>query len=301
MIKKLAAVMLAAVMLCGTAVPVSAAEAPAAGTDNVNASEVSVTETAADTQASLPFAERSAVTSVTMKKSKAILTWQPVTGAAGYEIYQKSSGSDWTYAAEVSSDTLGYTASGLSVYKKYSFKVRAYAGSSTSSKTTASSSSAAASAAAADNNYSDFSDVVSGYVITDSWSYGKLAWPIPARHHVSSYFGRRTAPTYGASTYHEGIDIGISSGTRVICAADGVVAAVGSSGARGRYVLVRHANGLTTRYQHLSKSLVKRGQRVLRGQTIARSGNTGISTGPHLHFEVLKNGRAVNPLKYFSR
>jgi len=131
------------------------------------------------------------------EKSKAILTWQPVTGAAGYEIYQKSSGSDWTYAAEVSSDTLGYTASGLSVYKKYSFKVRAYAGSSTSSKTTASSSSAAASAAAADNNYSDFSDVVSGYVITDSWSYGKLAWPIPARHHVSSYFGRRTAPTYG--------------------------------------------------------------------------------------------------------
>ena len=87
----------------------------------------------------------------------------------------------------------------------------------------------------------------------------------------------------------------------MICAADGVVAAVGSSGARGRYVLVKHSNGLTTRYQHLSRSLVKEGQSVLRGQTIARSGNTGISTGPHLHFEVLKNGRAVNPLRYFSR
>ena len=118
---------------------------------------------------------------------------------------------------------------------------------------------------------------------------------------ITSYFGNRESPVPGASTNHRGIDIGVSTGTPVYSSADGYVLDVQYTGVRGLFVLIKHGNNLYTRYQHLSSSNVSAGQYVKRGQQIARSGNSGIGSGPHLHFEVLTRpyyGYEVNPLNY---
>lgn len=116
----------------------------------------------------------------------------------------------------------------------------------------------------------------------------------------SSGFGRRSAPTRGASTYHKGIDWAIPTGTAVMASNAGVVSKAGWGSGYGYVVYIRHADGRETRYAHLSKVLVSAGQTVSQGQKIALSGNTGRSTGPHLHFEILINGAAVNPLNYLN-
>lgn len=141
-------------------------------------------------------------------------------------------------------------------------------------------------------------------IYTGSFS-GTLGWPIstssPNYNAITSYFGNRESPVPGASTYHRGIDIGVSTGTPVYSSADGYVLDVQSTGVRGLFVLIKHGNNLYTRYQHLSSSNVSAGQYVKRGQQIARSGNSGIGSGPHLHFEVLTRpyyGYEVNPLNY---
>ena len=141
-------------------------------------------------------------------------------------------------------------------------------------------------------------------IYTGSFS-GTLGWPLssssPNYNAITSYFGNRESPVPGASTYHRGIDIGVSTGTPVHSAADGYVLDVQSTGVRGLFVLIKHGNNLYTRYQHLSSSNVSAGQYVKRGQQIARSGNSGIGSGPHLHFEVLTRpyyGYEVNPLNY---
>lgn len=141
-------------------------------------------------------------------------------------------------------------------------------------------------------------------IYTGSFS-GTLGWPIstssPNYNAITSYFGNRESPVPGASTYHRGIDIGVSTGTPVHSAADGYVLDVQYTGVRGLFVLIKHGNNLYTRYQHLSSSNVSAGQYVKRGQQIARSGNSGIGSGPHLHFEVLTRpyyGYEVNPLNY---
>ena len=115
---------------------------------------------------------------------------------------------------------------------------------------------------------------------------------------LSSTFGRRKAPTRGASTYHKGIDWSVPRGTAVYASSGGTVTKAGWGGGYGYVVYVRHPNGAETRYAHLSKVLVSAGQTVKQGQKVALSGNTGISTGPHLHFELYLNGTPVNPLKY---
>lgn len=115
---------------------------------------------------------------------------------------------------------------------------------------------------------------------------------------VSSPFGRRSAPTAGASTYHKGIDWAISTGTSVYASCGGTITKAGWGSGYGYVVYIDHGDGMQTRYAHLSKVLVKAGQTVKQGERIALSGNTGISTGPHLHFEILLNGTAVNPSKY---
>lgn len=115
---------------------------------------------------------------------------------------------------------------------------------------------------------------------------------------TSSPFGKRTAPKKGASTYHKGIDWAIPTGTSVKASCGGTVTKAGWGSGYGYVVYIRHENGMETRYAHLSKVLVKAGDSVRQGQVIAKSGNTGISTGPHLHFEILKNGTAVNPKNY---
>ncbi len=116
----------------------------------------------------------------------------------------------------------------------------------------------------------------------------------------TSGFGRRNAPTKGASTYHKGVDWAVPTGTSVYASCGGTVAKAGWGSGYGYVVYINHEDGRQTRYGHLSKVLVKSGQSVKQGERIALSGNTGISTGPHLHFEILINGSQVNPLKYLN-
>ncbi len=116
----------------------------------------------------------------------------------------------------------------------------------------------------------------------------------------SSGYGRRKAPTKGATSFHAGIDWAVPTGTAVFASCGGTVVRAGWSGGYGYAVYINHADGRQTRYAHLSKVLVKVGQNVSQGQRIALSGNTGVSTGPHLHFEILINGSRVNPLKYLN-
>lgn len=115
---------------------------------------------------------------------------------------------------------------------------------------------------------------------------------------LSSSFGRRSAPTKGASTYHKGVDWAVPRGTAVYASSGGTVYKAGWGSGYGYVVYIKHPDGRETRYAHLNKVLVSAGQTVKQGQKIALSGNTGRSTGPHLHFELRINGTAVNPLKY---
>ena len=115
---------------------------------------------------------------------------------------------------------------------------------------------------------------------------------------ISCGFGYRNAPTAGASSYHQGIDYYTPLGSSVYAACGGTVVRAGWSGGYGYCVDIQHANGVLTRYGHLSRIFVSVGQTVNQGECIAASGSTGVSTGPHLHFEIRFNGVAVNPLNY---
>ena len=117
---------------------------------------------------------------------------------------------------------------------------------------------------------------------------------------LTSGFGKRKAPKKGASTYHKGIDWAVPTGTAVCASSGGTVEKAGWGSGYGYCVYIKHENGTVTRYGHLSKVLVKSGQYVKQGEKIALSGNTGVSTGPHLHFEILVNGSQVNPLNYLN-
>lgn len=117
---------------------------------------------------------------------------------------------------------------------------------------------------------------------------------------LSSGFGKRSRPTKGASTYHKGIDWATPTGTAVFASCGGTVAKAGWGSGYGYVVYINHADGRQTRYGHLSKVLVKAGQTVKQGEKIALSGNTGVTSGPHVHFEILINGKQVNPLDYLN-
>lgn len=117
---------------------------------------------------------------------------------------------------------------------------------------------------------------------------------------LSSGFGKRSAPKRGASTYHKGVDWSTPTGTSVAASCGGTVVKAGWGSGYGYVIYINHEDGRQTRYGHLSKILVSNGQKVSQGQKIALSGNTGVSTGPHLHFEILINGSQVNPLKYLN-
>ncbi len=117
---------------------------------------------------------------------------------------------------------------------------------------------------------------------------------------LTSNFGPRKRPTRGASTYHKGVDWATPTGTAVYASCGGTVARAGWGSGYGYVVYINHPDGRQTRYGHLSKVLVSAGQTVSQGQKIALSGNTGVSTGPHLHFEILIGGSQVNPFKYLN-
>lgn len=121
-------------------------------------------------------------------------------------------------------------------------------------------------------------------------------WPV--RGWKTSSFGYRTSPFTGRREMHKGLDVATRTGTAIISPADGLVIFSGREGGFGNLVLLDHGYGIVTKFGHASVLEVKRGQKVKRGDVIARVGNTGRSTGPHLHYEVLVNGVAVNPMRY---
>lgn len=122
-------------------------------------------------------------------------------------------------------------------------------------------------------------------------------WPVSGGHQTSG-FGRRSAPKKGASTNHKGVDWAVPTGTSVRASSGGTVTKAGWGSGYGYVVYIDHVDGRQTRYGHLSKVLVSVGQKVKQGDRIALSGNTGVSTGPHLHFEMRINGTPVNPRDY---
>lgn len=128
----------------------------------------------------------------------------------------------------------------------------------------------------------------------------KVKFQLPANGRISSEFGSRFHPIDKRMKFHGGIDIAIPTGTQVKAAADGIVKFAGWRGGYGNTVIVQHADGSETLYAHNSKLLVEEGQKVTGGMPISLSGSTGKSTGPHLHFELRRDGELVNPAKFLS-
>ncbi len=122
-------------------------------------------------------------------------------------------------------------------------------------------------------------------------------WPTDSRK-VTSEFGIRRDPFTGRARFHAGIDIGGNTGDPVYAAADGTVSLADYSSSHGNNILISHGNGLKSHYSHLSKIIAKTGTKVKKGDIIGLMGSTGRSTGPHLHYEVLKNGTQVDPQTY---
>lgn len=120
----------------------------------------------------------------------------------------------------------------------------------------------------------------------------------PTKGWISSDFGYRVSPFTGRREFHKGLDIANREDTPIIAPADGVVTYADQKWLIGNTITIDHGFGMVTRYGHLHKILIKRGERVKRGETIGLMGNTGRSTGPHLHYQVHLNGIPVNPMKY---
>lgn len=150
------------------------------------------------------------------------------------------------------------------------------------------------------SEFGQFSKMVG--TLRNDWTR-QLSWletlptgiPVGGDYRVTSGFGMRVDPFTGMLARHEGLDFTAASGTPIVAAAEGVVTRSGWEDTYGNIVEVTHAEGFITRYAHISKRRVEEGQRVKRGQHIADVGSTGRSTGPHLHFEVFRNGRVLDP------
>ena len=127
---------------------------------------------------------------------------------------------------------------------------------------------------------------------------GYFTHPCPGYTRISSYFGYREQPLPGASTNHKGMDFAAPTGTPIYAAAAGTVVTARYSGNAGNMIVINHGDGIVTIYMHCHAMYVTAGQKVTKGQNIAIVGNTGNSTGPHLHFQVELNGVPVNPLNY---
>lgn len=124
-------------------------------------------------------------------------------------------------------------------------------------------------------------------------------WPVSGR--ISSAYGYRVHPKTGVRQFHSGVDISVPRGTEVRATADGIVSFAGWTANSGNVVVIEHGYGFSTAYAHSQKNLVKVGDRVRRDDPVALSGSTGMSTGPHVHYEVWENGRHANPGTYHAR
>jgi murein DD-endopeptidase MepM/ murein hydrolase activator NlpD len=136
---------------------------------------------------------------------------------------------------------------------------------------------------------------IKGYLAKERDVYRATPQGIPVDGRFSSGFGMRVHPRTGRMQLHTGMDLSAQSGTPVYATADGVVSFSGWSRGNGNIVVIEHGHGFSTVYAHNSRNLAKVGQTVRRGQQISTAGSTGVSTGPHVHYEVWKNGKCVNP------
>ncbi len=142
------------------------------------------------------------------------------------------------------------------------------------------------------------SDKIKQMQIEMEYAGGEMAWPAPNVYRITSPYGMRMHPVYKYWKMHSGIDIGIRY-SDLVAANDGVVIYAGYNNSYGYLVIIDHGSGISTAYGHNSKIYVTEGQKVKKGEVISLSGTTGISTGPHLHFEVRENGDRVDPLNYY--
>jgi len=138
-------------------------------------------------------------------------------------------------------------------------------------------------------------------ILRDSGVPPTFAWPCRKYTRISSSFGYRKDPFTGRRAFHSGTDFAPGYGARVYASMGGRVTHAGYLGGYGKLVVIKHANGFETRYGHLSRILVRKGRNVGQEQQIGKVGNTGRSTGPHLHFEIRERGKAKNPMKFLHR
>ena len=130
---------------------------------------------------------------------------------------------------------------------------------------------------------------------------GKMMFPTPGYTRITSPFGNRLHPVYKTYKMHTGIDIAAPSGANIVAALDGTVIYADWFGGYGKVIMVDHGGGIVTLYAHCSTLVAKSGQKVTKGQTVAKVGSTGVSTGAHLHFEVRQNGKYVDPVPWVSK
>lgn len=139
----------------------------------------------------------------------------------------------------------------------------------------------------------------SSSAVSPKYVNGAFSWPAPASYNITSPYGYRIHPVYKTKKFHSGIDIGAGYGTAVVAANGGTVTMAGWNGGYGNCIVIDHGGGLATLYGHMSSISVSKGASVSKGQQIGKVGSTGVSTGPHLHFEALKNGSTTDPMAYF--
>ena len=140
-----------------------------------------------------------------------------------------------------------------------------------------------------------------GITQTDETDLNKMIWPLPGDHRTASKFGPRGPPCAGASSFHKGWDIGGKLGAQIVAVLAGTVTTAGYNSSSGNQVVVNHGNGYSTHYMHMSKILVTKGQKVKQGEVLGLVGSTGVSTAPHLHFSLSKNGTMIDPAPYLSK
>ena len=134
----------------------------------------------------------------------------------------------------------------------------------------------------------------------DDLSSAQFSCPLHAYWRDTSDYGWRTSPINGRETFHNGIDMAVDEGTPVYASCSGTVQETGYSDVYGNYIIISHGNGLATLYGHLSETYVSSGDATKNGTCIGRTGSTGMSTGPHLHFAVFKYGRPIEPEQFFT-
>lgn len=148
-----------------------------------------------------------------------------------------------------------------------------------------------AQAAASGGGYSNGSTVV---------GTGQFSWPVPSCTYLTSRFGMRVHPITGVTKSHTGVDIGAESGATIVAADGGTVVLAGVNSGYGNCVMIDHGNGYKTLYGHMSSITVTNGQAVSKGDTVGYVGSTGLSTGPHCHYEVWKDGSRIDPEQFYS-